>query len=101
LDQTIRENRDKLKKFTSSRRGGEESVYTIVDRIFQKYGANRANYFGRAFEGIDIRKIMKWSDELFGIDGEVRAIMLQRADDSETKAKVNTICDDVGLALKL
>jgi hypothetical protein len=36
-----------------------------------------------------------------GIDGEVRAIMLQRADDSETKAKVNTICDDVGLALKL
>ena len=101
LDQTIRENRDKLKRFTSSRRGGEESVYTIVDRIFQKYGANRANYFGRAFEGIDIRKIMKWSDELFGIDGEIRAIMLQRADKSETEAKVNTICDDVGLALKL
>ena len=101
LDRTIRENRDKLKRFTSSRRGGEESVYTIVDRIFQKYGANRANYFGRAFEGIDIRKIMKWSDELFGIDGEIRAIMLQHADDSETEAKVNTICTDVGLALKL
>lgn len=89
------------KKFTSSRRGGEESVYTIVDRIFQKYGANRSNYFGRAFEGIDIRKLMKFSDELFGTNGEIRAIMLQRADDPETEAKVITICDDVGLVLKL
>jgi hypothetical protein len=101
LDQSIREKREKLKKFTSSRRGGEESVYTIVDRIFQKYGANRSNYFGRAFEGIDIRKLMKFSDELFGTNGEIRAIMLQRARDAETEAKEITICDDVGLALKL
>ena len=44
---------------------------------------------------------MKWSDELFGTKGEIRATMLQRTDDPETEAKVNLICDDVGLALKL
>jgi len=32
-----------------SRRTSESSVYTEVDRIFQKHGANRAHYFGRKF----------------------------------------------------
>ena len=35
-----------------------DPVYTEVDKIFQEFGANRAHYFGRTFEGIDIRKIM-------------------------------------------
>ena len=33
-------------------------MYTEVDKIFQSIGANRAHYFGHAFEGVDIKKIM-------------------------------------------
>jgi len=52
--------------FTKDRRGGEEGLYTSIDRIFQLIGANRAHYFGHVFEGVDIRKIMAKSDDLFG-----------------------------------
>lgn len=50
--------KNKLKDFTKARRGLEGSVYTLVDKIFRTHGADRAAYFGRKFEGIDIRKIM-------------------------------------------
>ena len=58
-----------LETFTKDRRSGEVSVYTEVDRIFQRHGANRSYYFGRQFQGKDIRKIMDKSDELFGSNG--------------------------------
>ena len=44
-------------------------MYTEVDKIFQSIGANRAYYFGRAFEGVDIKMIMAKSDDLFGVGG--------------------------------
>lgn len=102
LETTIRHANESLDKYSKHRRGGEESVYTAVDRIFQKFGANRAHYFGRAFEGVDIRKIMSSSDELFGAGGEIRDMMLQcHASDEKIKDKINNICEDVGLAFKL
>ena len=54
---------------------GEDSVYTEVDRIFQEYGANRSHYFG-AFQGVDIRKIMNVSEDLFGVDGKIGKCLL-------------------------
>ena len=57
-DKELTRVKAKLNEKTKGRRSSESSVYTKVDRIFQKFGANRAHYFGRKFEGIDIRKIM-------------------------------------------
>ena len=79
LSNSIRDAKNKLEPFTQNRRIGEESVYTAVDRIFQKYGAKRAHYFGRAFEGVDIRKIMSASEELFGVAGTIRGKLLLHA----------------------
>lgn len=101
LGNSIRDMKKKLEPFTKNRKIAEESVYTAVDRIFQKYGANRAHYFGRAFEGVDIRKIMASSDDLFGVGGTIREKLLLHARDADVEAKVNKICDDVGLSLKL
>ena len=77
LDCILKDAKSKLDLFTKNRRGGEESLYTSVDRIFQIIGANRAHYFGRVFEGVDIRKIMAKSDDLFGVDGEIRLKLLE------------------------
>jgi hypothetical protein len=84
----IKEAKDKLEAFTKERRRGEESIYTSVDRIFQKYGANRAHYFGRAFEGVDIRKIMNKSEELFGDGGDIRVALLEKALDDMVATKI-------------
>ena len=101
-DKEIKAVKDRLVTFTKERRRGEESIYTSVDRIFQKHGANRAHYFSRAFEGVDIRKIMNKSDELFGVGGDIRLTLLEQALDDTVKAmKINKTCDDVGHALKL
>ena len=103
-EKEIKAAKDKLEAFTKERRRGEESVYTSIDRIFQKHGANRAHYFGRAFEGVDIRKIMNKSDELFGVGGDIRVALLESEnalDDTVLANKINTTCDDVCLVLKL
>jgi hypothetical protein len=108
LDQ-IKSSSEKLATFTSKRRSGEESVYTEVDRIFKKHGANRSSYFGRAFQGVDIRKIMDKSDKLFGEDGEIRQCLLSHVAAKSTSAeersilkdKTNDMCEDIGLAMKL
>jgi hypothetical protein len=57
-DKYLKDVSSRLDSLTKSRRNGEDSVYTEVDKIFQSIGANRAHYFGRAFEGVDIKKIM-------------------------------------------
>lgn len=54
----LTKTKNKLDEKKKSRLTSESSVYTEVDRIFQNHGANRAHYFGRKFEGVDIRKIM-------------------------------------------
>jgi hypothetical protein len=61
-----------LDALTKNRQNGEELVYTVVDKIFQSIGANLAHYFGRAFEGVDIKKNMAKSDDLFGVGGAIR-----------------------------
>jgi len=102
----------KLEMFTKDRRIGEESVYTQIDRIFQSHGANRSHYFGRQFQGKDIRKIMDKADELFGSDGtggeirvafvsHVTAKNLSDAEKEELLDKVHKMCNDVGMGLKL
>ena len=102
LDCILKNAKSKLDLFTKNRRGGEESLYTYVDRIFQKIGANRAHYFGRVFEGVDIRKIMAKSDDLFGVDGEIRLKLLEHVTTNSGKAdKVHQTCNDICLALKL
>ena len=102
LDYILKDAKSKLDLFTKNRRGGEESLYTSVDRIFQKIGANRAHYFGRVFEGVDIRKIMAKSDDLFGVDGEIWLKLLEHATTNSGKAdKVHQTCSDICLALKL
>jgi hypothetical protein len=75
----LKDAKSKLDMYSKDRRNGEESLYTSVDRIFQSIGANRAHYFGRAFEGVDIRKIMAKSDELFGVVGTIRLKLLEHA----------------------
>ena len=45
LDDILKDAKRKLDLFTKDRRGGEESLYTSIDRIFQLIGANRAHYF--------------------------------------------------------
>ncbi|KAL7528525.1 hypothetical protein ACHAXR_003576, partial [Thalassiosira sp. AJA248-18] len=100
-EKSLKEVKKKLDKMTKDRRGGEESVYTSIDRIFQKIGANRAHYFGRKFEGIDIRKIMAKSDDLFGVGGAIRQELLDHAPNADVVSKANEICTDVGLAFKL
>ena len=101
LDKHLKDVNSGLDVLTKSRRSGEESVYTAVDKIFQSIGANRAHYFGRAFEGVDIRKIMGKSDDLFGVGGMIRQKLLVNVVDSEKEVIVNKTCDDVGLAFKL
>ena len=76
-------------------------MYTEVDKIFQLIGANRAHYFGRAFEGVDIKKIMAKSDDLFGVGGTLRQNLLQHTSHPDKVVIVNKVCDDVGLAFKL
>ena len=99
--------------FSKDRRNEEESVYTEIDRLFQSHRANRSHYFGRQFQGKDIRKIMDKSDELFGSSwtggGEIRAAFIAHVTgkdlgDGEKEVllgKVNKMCDDVGMGLKL
>jgi hypothetical protein len=101
LNKIIQTARPKLLENTKGRRKGEYSIYTAIDKIFQNHGANRAHYFGREFEGVDIRKIMASADSLFGVDGEIRAELLKHASDETLKAKIHTTCHDVGRALKL
>ncbi len=101
LEKRLKGAKEALDVYTKSRRGGEDSIYTAVDRIFQKIGANRAHYFGRAFEGVDIRKIMAASDILFGVGGSIRTKLLEVALSAVAKEKIDQTCRDVGLALKL
>jgi hypothetical protein len=101
LDHMLKNAKSKLDMYSKDRRNGEESLYTSVDRIFQSIGANRAHYFGRAFEGVDIRKIMAKSDELFGVVGTIRLKLLEHAINSGIAEKVNNTCNDICLALKL
>ena len=101
LNNIIRKARPKLLENTKDRRKEEDSIYTAIDKIFQKYGANRAHYFGREFEGIDIRKIMASADSLFGVGGEIRAELLKHASNETVVEKIHKTCHDVGLALKL
>jgi len=82
----LKDAKSKLDLFTKHCRGGEESLYTSVDRIFQSIGANRAHYFGRVFEGVDIRKIMAKSDDLFGVDGEILLKLLEHVMTNSGKA---------------
>jgi len=102
----------KLEMFTKDRRIGEESVYTQIDRIFQSHGAYRSHYFGRQFQGKDIRKIVDKADKLFGSDGtggeirvafvlHVTAKNLSDAEKEELLDKVHKMCNDVGMGLKL
>jgi hypothetical protein len=87
-------------------------VYTEVDRIFQRQGANRSYYFWRQFQGKEIRKIMDKSDELFGSNGtggELRMMFISHmitkglvdAEKEKLLAKMNKMCDNIGLGLKL
>jgi hypothetical protein len=76
-------------------------MYTEVDKIFQSIGVNQAHYFGRAFEGVDIKKIMAKSDDLFGVGGMLRQKLLQHTSNPDKVVIVNKVCDDVGLAFKL
>jgi hypothetical protein len=99
-DDILKDAKRKLDLFTTDRRGGEESLYTYIDRIFQSMGANRAHYFGCVFEGVDIRKIMAKSDDLFGVDGEIRLKLLEHVINSGIAEKVHKTCDDI-CALKL
>jgi hypothetical protein len=101
LGKHLKDINSRLDVLTKSRRSGEESVYTAVDKIFQSIGANRTHYFGRAFEGVDIRKIMGKSDDLFGVGGMIRQKLLDNVVDSDKEVIVNKTCDDVGLAFKL
>ena len=78
LDKSLKDTSSRLDVLTKSRRNGEESVYTEVDKIFQSIGANRAHYFGCAFEGVDMKKIMAKSDDLFGVGGVLRQKLLER-----------------------
>ncbi len=76
-------------------------MHTAVDKIFQLIGANRAHYFGRAFERVNIKKIMGKSDDLFGMGGVIQQKLLKHTSNSNKEDIVNKICDDVGLAFKL
>ena len=55
-DKYLKDARSRLDSLTKSQRNGEDSMYTEVDKIFQSIGAHRTHYFGRAFEGVDIKK---------------------------------------------
>ena len=101
LDKSLKDTSSRLDVLTKSRRNGEESVYTEVDKIFQSIGANRAHYFGRAFEGVDIKKLMAKSDDLFGVGGTLRQKILHHTSHPDKVVIVNKVCDDVGLAFKL
>ena len=100
-DKYLKDASSRLDSLTKSQRNGEDSIYTEVDRTFQLIGANRAHYFGRAFEGVDIKKIMAKSDDLFGVDGTLRQKLLQHTSHLDKVVIVNKVCDDVGLAFKL
>jgi hypothetical protein len=109
LQDQITKATEELESFSRKQRSGEESVYTEVDRIFQEFGANRSHYFGRAFQGVDIRKIMNKSKDLFGVDGKIRKCLLSHVakmsiseDEREILiGNVNKKCDDVGQGLLL
>ena len=101
LDKSLKDASSRLDALTKSRRNCEESVYTAVDKIFQSIGANRAHYFGRAFEGVDIKKIMAKSDDLFGVGGAIRQKLLEHTSNSDKDVIINTVCHNVGLAFKL
>ena len=101
LDHILKDAKSKLDLFTKDRRGGEELFYTSIHRIFQSIGANRAHYFGRVFEGVDIRKILAKSDDLFGVDGEIRLKLLEHVTNSGKAEKVHQTCNNICLALKL
>ena len=100
-DKYLKDASSRLDSLTKSRRNGEDSVYTEVDKTFQSIGANRAHYFGRALEGVDIKKIMAKSDDLFGVGGTLRQKLLQHTSHPDKVVIVNKVCDDVGLAFKL
>ena len=100
-DKYLKDASSRLDSLTKSQRNGEDSVYTEVDKTFQSIGANRAHYFGRAFEGVDIKKIMAKSDDLFGVGGTLRQKLLQHTSHPDKVVIVNKVCDDVGLAFKL
>ncbi len=101
LDCLLKDAKSRLDLFTKNCRGGEELLYTSIDRIFQKIGASRAHYFGHVFEGVDIRKIKAKSDELFGVDREIRQKLLEHAINSGIAEMVHKTCEDICLALKL
>merc|ERR1711862_458577 len=92
---------DKLNDKTKGRRSSEKSVYTEVDRIFQEFGANRAHYFGRKFEGVDIRKIMDKAIDLFGEQGAITTCLRNHASSDDVKKAVSKVCDEVGESFRL
>ncbi len=102
-DKYLKDASSRFDSLTKSRRNGEDSVYTEVDRIFvQLIGANRAHFFGCAFEGVDIKKIMAKSDDLFGVGGTLQQQKLfQHTSNPDKVVIVNKVLDDVGLAFKL
>ena len=101
LDKSRKDASSRLDVLTKSRQNGEESVYTKVDKIFQSIGANWAHYFGRAFEGVDIKQIMAKSDDIFDVGGALRQKLLERTSNSYKDVIINKVCDNVGLVFKL
>ena len=64
--------------------------------------AKMDNLAKMAAEGVDIQKIMAKSDDLFGVDGEIRLKLLEHVTMNSGKAdKVHQTCNDICLALKL
>jgi hypothetical protein len=100
-DKYLKDLSSRLDALTKSRRNGEDSMNTKVDKIFQSIGANQAHYFGCAFEGVDIKKIMAKSDDLFGVGGMLQQMLLQHTSNPDKVVTVNKVCDDVGFAFKL
>jgi hypothetical protein len=69
-------------------------VDTLLDYLLK-------SHFGHAFEGVDIKKIMAKSDDLFGVGGMLRRKLLQHTSNPDKVVIVNKVCGDVGLAFKL
>ncbi len=89
--------------FTKARKKSEKSLYSQVDELFKKIGADRAAYHDGMFNGINMRTIMEHSEELFGkngCNGSVRDV-LHKSDIHQVGKKIDDVCDNVGLALRL
>ncbi|KAL7539781.1 hypothetical protein ACHAXR_011204 [Thalassiosira sp. AJA248-18] len=79
---------DRIKEFRKGRKTEKGSMFSLIDKILQKYDVSRGAYHGGDFNGVSIKLLMEHAIEIF----DEIAKMLVRTKSTQCKMSDEDIC---------